>query len=47
MSSRSLIDTNILVYAEASNELAKQRIALDLLKQLFETTSSWVQPSVE
>ena len=39
MPTRSFIDTNVLVYAEASDEPAKQRIALDLLKQLFETTS--------
>ena len=46
MSTRSLIDTNILVYAEASDELAKQRIALDLLKQLFETTSGVLSTNV-
>ena len=39
MPTRSFIDTNVLVYAEASDEPAKQRMALDLLKQLFEATS--------
>lgn len=37
MATRSFIDTNILVYAEASDEPAKQQAALALLKQLFET----------
>ena len=38
MAVRSFIDTNILIYAEASDEPAKQKVALALLKQLFETT---------
>lgn len=46
MASRSFIDTNILVYAEASDEPAKQRIALDLLKQLFEATSGVLSTQV-
>lgn len=46
MPTRSFIDTNILVYAEASDEPAKQRIALDLLKQLFETTSGVMSTQV-
>lgn len=46
MPTRSFIDTNILVYAEASDEPAKQRIALDLLKQLFETTSGVLSTQV-
>lgn len=36
MATRSFIDTNILVYAEASDEPVKQKIALTLLKQLYE-----------
>ena len=46
MPTRSFIDTNILVYAEASDEPAKQRIALDLLRQLFETTSGVLSTQV-
>ena len=46
MPTRSFIDTNILVYAEASDESAKQRMALDLLKQLFETTSGVLSTQV-
>ena len=46
MPTRSFIDTNILVYAEASDEPAKQRVALDLLKQLFETTSGVLSTQV-
>jgi predicted nucleic acid-binding protein len=36
MASRSFIDTNVLVYAEASDEPDKQRTALALLKRLYE-----------
>ena len=36
MATRSFIDTNVLVYAEASDEPRKQRAALDLLKRLYE-----------
>ena len=36
MAERSFIDTNVLIYAEASDEPAKQRVALDLLKQLYD-----------
>lgn len=36
MSTRSFIDTNVLVYAEASDAPVKQRIALALLKGLYE-----------
>jgi predicted nucleic acid-binding protein len=36
MAARSFIDTNILVYAEASDAPAKQAVALALLKQLYE-----------
>jgi predicted nucleic acid-binding protein len=35
MASRSFIDTNVLVYAEASDAPQKQRAALALLKELF------------
>jgi predicted nucleic acid-binding protein len=46
MATRSFIDTNVLVYAEASDEPAKQRIALDVLKQLFETASGVLSTQV-
>ncbi len=36
MTSRSFIDTNVLVYAEASDAPYEQRSALDLLKRLYE-----------
>ena len=36
MAARSFIDTNILVYAEASDAPVKQRAALALLKGLYE-----------
>ena len=36
MALRSFIDTNVLIYAEASDAPDKQRRALDLLKQLYE-----------
>jgi len=36
METRSFIDTNILVYAEASDEPVKQKTALALLKELYE-----------
>ncbi len=38
MTVRSFIDTNILIYAEAVDEPVKQKVALALLKELFETT---------
>lgn len=38
MAARSFIDTNILIYAEAVDEPVKQKVALALLKELFETT---------
>ncbi len=37
MANRSFIDTNVLVYAEASDAPGKQQAALALLKQLYET----------
>lgn len=36
ITARSFIDTNVLVYAEASDEPVKQAAALALLKQLYE-----------
>jgi predicted nucleic acid-binding protein len=36
MAVRSFIDTNVLVYAQASDVPDKQRAALDLLKELYE-----------
>lgn len=36
MVSRHFVDTNVLVYAEASDLPQKQRVALALLKSLFE-----------
>lgn len=36
MAQRSFIDTNVLIYAEASDAPVKQRVALDLLKQLYD-----------
>ena len=36
MHARSFIDTNVLIYAEASDEPQKQRAALALLKGLYE-----------
>ncbi len=36
MAGRSFIDTNVLVYAEASDEPLKQQAALALIKRLYE-----------
>jgi predicted nucleic acid-binding protein len=36
MATRSFIDSNVLIYAEAGDAPAKQRAALALLKQLYE-----------
>ncbi|MDP4027785.1 MAG: PIN domain-containing protein [Gallionella sp.] len=46
MATRSFIDTNILVYAEASDEPAKQKAALALLKQLYEDASGVLSTQV-
>lgn len=46
MGERSFIDTNILVYAEASDLPAKQRTALDLLKRLYEEASGVLSTQV-
>jgi predicted nucleic acid-binding protein len=46
MANRSFIDTNVLVYAEASDEPAKQQAALALLKQLYESASGVLSTQV-
>ena len=46
MATRSFIDTNVLIYAEASDAPAKQRAALALLKQLFESTTGVLSTQV-
>ncbi|HSN79652.1 MAG TPA: PIN domain-containing protein [Rhodoferax sp.] len=46
MAARSFIDTNVLIYAEASDAPAKQRAALALLKQLFESTDGVLSTQV-
>lgn len=46
MAARSFIDTNVLIYAEASDAPAKQRAALALLKQLFEGTNGVLSTQV-
>lgn len=43
---RSFIDTNILVYAEASDEPAKRQTALGLLKQLYEDATGVLSTQV-
>lgn len=45
-SGRSFIDTNILIYAEASDEPVKRQAALALLKQLYESTSGVLSTQV-
>ncbi|KQP36258.1 PIN domain-containing protein [Pseudorhodoferax sp. Leaf274] len=46
MAERAFIDTNVLVYAEASDLPAKQRAALDLLRQLYEQASGVLSTQV-
>ncbi len=46
MATRSFIDTNVLVYAEASDAPVKQRAALALLKQLYESTDGVISTQV-
>ena len=46
LGSRSFIDTNILIYAEASDEPAKRQAALALLKQLYESASGVLSTQV-
>ena len=43
---RSFIDTNILIYTQASDEPRKQRIALDLLRDLFESGKGVISTQV-
>lgn len=46
MATRSFIDTNILVYAEASDAPEKQKAALALLKQLYKEASGVLSTQV-
>lgn len=46
MGERSFIDTNILIYAEATDEPARQRAALACLKQLFGTATGVLSTQV-
>ncbi len=46
MVNRSFIDTNILIYAEVSDEPAKRQAALALLKQLYESASGVLSTQV-
>lgn len=46
MGERSFIDTNILIYAEATDEPVKQRAALACLKPLFETATGVLSTQV-
>ncbi len=46
MATRSFIDTNVLIYAEASDAPVKQRAALALLKELFESTTGVLSTQV-
>jgi len=46
MASRSFIDTNVLVYAEANDEPIKQLAALALLKRLYENNEGVLSTQV-
>ena len=46
LGSRSFIATNVLIYAEASDEPAKRQAALALLKQLYESANSVLSTQV-
>jgi predicted nucleic acid-binding protein len=46
MATRSFIDTNVLIYAEASDEPVKRQAALLLLKQLYESASGVLSTQV-
>ena len=46
MAGRSFIDTNILVYAEASDTPVKQRTALTLLKRLYDNKEGVISTQV-
>ncbi len=46
MPTRSFIDTNVLVYAQDPSDPKKQRVALDLLRELYKTTSGVISTQV-
>lgn len=46
MLTRSFIDTNVLIYAEAGDAPAKQQLALTLLKQLYESAQGVLSTQV-
>ena len=46
MAERSFIDTNILIYAEATDHPTKQKQALALLKQHYETSCGVISTQV-
>ena len=46
MAVRSFIDTNVLIYAQASDEPHKQRAALALLKNLYEENTGVLSTQV-
>ncbi len=46
MVKRSFIDTNVLIYAEASDVPVKQHLALALLKQLYESAQGVMSTQV-
>ena len=46
MAGRSFIDTNVLVYAEASDEPLKQQAALTLIKRLYENNEGVLSTQV-
>jgi len=46
MITRSFIDTNVLIYAEASDAPVKQQVALNLLKQLYESAQGVLSTQV-
>ena len=46
MTTRSFIDTNILIYAEAGDLPVKQKAALSLLRQLYEDASGVLSTQV-
>jgi predicted nucleic acid-binding protein len=43
---RAFLDTNVLVYAEAKDDPLKQRVALKLLKRLYDQTSGVLSTQV-
>ena len=46
MAERSFIDTNLLIYAEASDAPEKQRTALSILKQLYDDANGVLSTQV-